>query len=64
MINIPLRSRTAAVAAPAQAPSQASSDEMLVTRIAVGDKSNRRARARVFTVRHQRHDVLQVTISL
>jgi hypothetical protein len=26
--------------------------------------SNRRARVRVFTVRHQRHDVLQVTISL
>ena len=38
MINISLRSRTAAVAAPAQAPSQASSDEMLVTRIAAGDK--------------------------
>jgi RNA polymerase sigma-70 factor (ECF subfamily) len=38
MINISFQSRTAAVAAPAQAPSQASSDEILVTRIAVGDK--------------------------
>jgi hypothetical protein len=37
MINISLRSRTAAVAAPAQAPLQASSDEMLVARVAVGD---------------------------
>ncbi len=38
MINISLRSRTAAVTAPAQAPLQASSDEMLVARVAEGDK--------------------------
>jgi RNA polymerase sigma-70 factor, ECF subfamily len=38
MINISFQSCTAAVATPAQTPSQASSDEMLVARIADGDK--------------------------
>ena len=38
MINTSLRPRSAAVAVPAQATAQASSDEMLVKRIAAGDK--------------------------
>ena len=38
MINTSLRPRSAAVAVPAQATAQASSDEMLVARIAAGDK--------------------------
>ena len=38
MINTSLRPRSAAVAVPAQATAQASSDEMLVARIAAGDR--------------------------
>jgi RNA polymerase sigma-70 factor, ECF subfamily len=38
MINSSIRSRSAAVAVPAQATTQASSDEMLVARIADGDR--------------------------
>jgi len=38
MINTYLRPRSAAVAVPAQATAQASSDEMLAARIAAGDR--------------------------